>query len=96
MSDGQIAKYEAWAARLEENIRSLARQRRSFHRIFFGFVVLSAIGFFFGAWLGVGMFATGVMVCISGLCDFYDATLGVRARRAGFRRAKRSAHLKAG
>lgn len=67
MSDDQLAKYEAWAARLEENMTSLARQRRYFYVIFFGSVALSALGFFFGWWLGVGTFATGLMVCISGL-----------------------------
>jgi hypothetical protein len=67
MSDDQVAKYEAWAARLEENMTSLARQRRYFYAIFSGSIVLSAVGFFFGWWLGVGTFATGLMVCIAGL-----------------------------
>ena len=67
MSDDQIAKYEAWAARLEANIATLTRQRRSYFKIFFGAVVLSAVGFFFGAWLGVGTLATGIMVCAAGL-----------------------------
>jgi hypothetical protein len=71
MSDDQIEKYEAWATRLDENIRTLARQRRSFYAIFFGSVALSAIGFFFGPWLGVATFATGVMVCVAG---FYIST----------------------
>jgi hypothetical protein len=67
MSTEQIAKYEAWATRLEENIASLARQRRTFFTMFFGAVVLSAFGFFFGMWLGVATIATGVMVCVAGL-----------------------------
>ena len=67
MSEDQIAKYEAWAARLEENIATLARQRKGFYLIFFGSIVLSAFGFFFGAWLGVGTIATGIMVCVAGL-----------------------------
>jgi len=71
MSDDQISKYEAWAARLEENIGTLRRQRRTFYGIFFGSVALSAIGFFFGAWLGVATFVTGVMVCVAG---FYIST----------------------
>jgi hypothetical protein len=66
-TDVQLAKYEAWAARLEDNIATLARQRRIYFRIFFGSIGLSFIGFFFGPWFGVGAFATGVMFCIAGL-----------------------------
>ncbi len=67
MSQEQIAKYEAWATRLEENIVSLTRQRSTFFYIFYGAVAVSAIGFFFGAWLGVATFATGLMVCVAGV-----------------------------
>jgi hypothetical protein len=67
MNPEQIAKYEAWAKRLEDNIAALARQRRAFKWIFTGAVVVSAVGFFVGPWLGVATFATGVMVCISGV-----------------------------
>jgi hypothetical protein len=67
MSLEQIAKYEAWATRLEENIVSLTRQRSTFFYIFYGAVAVSGIGFFFGAWLGVATFATGVMVCTAGV-----------------------------
>jgi hypothetical protein len=67
MSQEQIAKYEAWATRLEENIVSLTRQRSTFFYIFCGAIVVSGIGFFFGAWLGVATFATGLMVCVAGI-----------------------------
>jgi len=67
MSEEKIAKYEAWATRLEENIVSLARQRRTFFFMFYGAAAISALGFFFGAWLGVATLATGVMVCIAGV-----------------------------
>jgi uncharacterized protein (DUF58 family) len=67
MSEEQIAKYEAWATRLEENIVSLTRQRSTFLYIFCGAIVVSGVGFFFGAWLGVATFATGLMVCVAGL-----------------------------
>ena len=67
MSAEQIAKYEAWATRLEENLASLARQRRTFFVIFGGAVVVSALGFFYGVWLGVATIATGIMVCIAGV-----------------------------
>jgi hypothetical protein len=67
MSDEQIAKYEAWARRLESNLDALARQRRAFSRVFGGAVVVSALGFLVGPWLGVATFATGVMVCIAGV-----------------------------
>ena len=66
MSQEQIAKYEAWAARLEENLASLAKQRRTFFGMLVGAVALSFLGFFFGWWLGVATFATGLMVFISG------------------------------
>jgi Flp pilus assembly protein TadB len=67
MNPEQIAKYEAWAKRLEDNIAALARQRRAFTKIFTGAVVVSALGFLIGPWLGVATFATGVMVCIAGV-----------------------------
>jgi hypothetical protein len=67
MNEEQLAKYEAWAARLEQNIAELARQRRTFFGIFFGAVVVSALGFFFGWWLGVATIATGIMVCVAGV-----------------------------
>jgi hypothetical protein len=67
MSEEQIAKYEAWATRLEENIASLTRQRRVFFYMFYGAIGVSALGFFFGAWLGVATFLTGVMVCVAGV-----------------------------
>ena len=67
MSEEKIEKYEAWAKRLEENIMSLARQRRTFFFMFYGAAAISAFGFFFGAWLGVATLATGVMVCVAGV-----------------------------
>jgi Flp pilus assembly protein TadB len=67
MNPEQIAKYEAWAKRLEDNIAALARQRRAFTKIFTGAVVVSVLGFLIGPWLGVATFATGVMVCIAGV-----------------------------
>jgi hypothetical protein len=45
----------------------MARQRRTFRVMFVGAMVLSAIGFFWGAWLGVATFFTGVMICAAGL-----------------------------
>jgi hypothetical protein len=92
MKDDQIAKYEAWAARLEENIASLTRQRRSYFKVFFGAVALSAVGFFFGAWLGVGTLATGVMVCIAGL--YISTTRTWEYRRELARTREEIAHLK--
>jgi hypothetical protein len=94
MSDGQIAKYEAWATRLEENIASLARQRRAFYGIFFGSVVLSALGFFFGAWLGVGTLATGIMVCVAGL--YISTTRRWEYERELARTREEIAHFKVG
>jgi hypothetical protein len=67
MSEEQVEKYQAWVARLEQNIAELARQRRTFFMIFFGAVILSSLGFFFGWWLGVATIATGIMVCVAGL-----------------------------
>jgi hypothetical protein len=67
MSEDQIAKYEAWAARLEENIATLVRQRRTYFKIFFGSVAVSLIGFLRSPWFGVGAIVTGVLVCIAGL-----------------------------
>ncbi|HEY2516062.1 MAG TPA: hypothetical protein VGI39_34560 [Polyangiaceae bacterium] len=67
MSQEQVAKYEAWAARLEKSIGELSRQRRTFFAIFGGAVVVSFLGFFFGWWLGVATIATGIMVCVAGL-----------------------------
>jgi uncharacterized protein (DUF58 family) len=67
MSIEQVAKYEAWAAQLQGNIESLARQRKTFFRMLAGFVAVSALGFFFGAWLGVATIATGVMVTVAGV-----------------------------
>jgi hypothetical protein len=67
MSGEQITKYETWAAKLEQNIVDLGKQRSTFFRIFFGAVVLSAVGFFVGPWLGVATFFTGVMVCVAGI-----------------------------
>ena len=68
MSDSEMApKYEAWIAKLQSNIHDMGRQRRIFRMMFVGAVVLSAVGFFWGVWLGVATFATGVMVCGAGL-----------------------------
>ena len=68
MSDQEmLPKYEAWIAKLQSNIRDMGRQRRAFRIIFVAAVVLSAIGFFWGVWLGVGTLATGVMVSGAGL-----------------------------
>jgi hypothetical protein len=92
MSDGQVAKYEAWAARLEENIATLARQRRAYYRILFGAVALSGVGFFFGWWLGVGTFATGLMVCIAGL--YISTTRRWEYERELVRTRREIAHLK--
>jgi hypothetical protein len=62
-----VRRYAAWEAKLRENIDSLSRQRATFYRIFFGFLIASLLGFFFGSWLGVGSFLTGVAFCGTGL-----------------------------
>jgi small basic protein len=67
MTNESLAKYELWGQTLQANIAAMQRQRRMFHIMFFGAAVLSAIGFFFGVWLGVGTFFTGIMVCGAGL-----------------------------
>ena len=68
MSDQEmLPKYEAWIAKLQSNIQDMGRQRRAFRIIFVAAVVLSAVGFFWGVWLGVGTLATGVMVSGAGL-----------------------------
>jgi hypothetical protein len=69
-SDGRadlLHRYAAWEAKLRENIDALARQRAAFYRIFFGALILSALGFFFGAWFGVASLVTGVAFCGTGL-----------------------------
>jgi hypothetical protein len=93
MSDDQLGKYEAWAARLEENITTLSRQRRAFYGILFGSVALSAIGFFFGVWFGVGTLVTGVMVCIAGL--YISTTRRWEYERELARTRDEIAHMKA-
>jgi hypothetical protein len=67
MTEDLGAKYQAWIEKLESNIRDMGRQKRIFHMMFFGSVVVSAIGFFWGVWLGVATFFTGVMICVAGL-----------------------------
>jgi small basic protein len=67
MDREMLSKYEAWSAKLQSNIQDMGRQRRVFRRMFVGAVVLSAIGFFWGVWLGVATFFTGIMVCGAGL-----------------------------
>jgi hypothetical protein len=67
MSQELIAKYEIWIERLEQNIDQLVRQRRTFRMMFIGAAVISAVGFFFGVWIGVATFFTGIMVCTAGL-----------------------------
>jgi hypothetical protein len=62
-----VQRYAAWEAKLRENIDSLSRQRTAFHRIFFGALMASTLGFFFGAWFGVGSFLTGLAFCGTGL-----------------------------
>jgi hypothetical protein len=93
MSDDQLAKYEAWAARLEENIATLTRQRRLYLRFFMGAAGVSLVGFFFGWWLGVGALFTGVMFCISGL--YISTTRTWEYERELARTRDEIAHLKA-
>jgi hypothetical protein len=90
--DDQLAKYEAWAARLEENIATLTRQRRLYLRIFFGAIVLSVIGFFVGPWFGVGALFTGIMFCIAGL--YISTTRTWEYQRELARTREEIAHLK--
>src|SRR5438552_19058108 len=73
-----VAKYETWAAKLESNIDDMAHQRRMFIRIFGGAVVLSIVGFFFGWWLGVATFFTGLMIAIAGVYMTTTRTLEYR------------------
>ena len=67
MSADQVAKYEAWILKLESNINDMHRQRRAFLWILFGAVVVSAVGFFWGVWLGAATFFTGLMIAGAGL-----------------------------
>jgi hypothetical protein len=76
--EDQLAKYQAWAAKLEKNIEDLAHQRRTFVRIFGGAVVVSIIGFFFGWWIGVATFFTGLMIAIAGVYMTTTRTLEYR------------------
>ncbi|HEY2514622.1 MAG TPA: hypothetical protein VGI39_27345 [Polyangiaceae bacterium] len=62
-----VQRYAAWEAKLRENIDALGRQRTTFHRIFFGALIVSTLGFFFGSWFGVGSLLTGVAFCGTGL-----------------------------
>jgi hypothetical protein len=62
-----VRRYTVWEEKLRENIESLARQRRTVHRLFFGALVASAFGFFANFWFGVGTFATGLWVFCAGL-----------------------------
>ena len=62
-----VNRYAAWEAKLRENIDALSRQRTTFHRIFFGALLVSAFGFLFGWWFGVASFLTGVAFCGTGL-----------------------------
>jgi hypothetical protein len=76
--EGQVAKYEAWAAKLEKNIEDLGHQRRMFIRIFGGAVVVSLLGFIVGWWLGVATFFTGLMICVAGVYMTTQRTLEYR------------------
>jgi hypothetical protein len=62
-----IQRYAAWETKLGENIDSLSRQRTVFYWIFFGALITSTLGFFFGSWFGVGSFLTGLAFCGTGL-----------------------------
>jgi hypothetical protein len=62
-----VRRYAAWEAKLNQNIDSLSQQRTACYRIFFGALVVSTLGFFFGSWVGVGSFVTGVAFCGTGL-----------------------------
>jgi hypothetical protein len=62
-----VRRYSVWEAKLCENIAALARQRTLFQWVFFGGLVLSALGFVFGAWFGVGSIVTGIVWCGTGL-----------------------------
>ena len=62
-----VRRYAAWEAKLRENIDSLSRQRTAFHWIFFGALIASTLGFFFGSWFGVASLLTGLAFCGTGL-----------------------------
>jgi hypothetical protein len=62
-----VHRYAAWASKLEENMVSLARQRRVLLRMLPAALLLSALGFAINVWVGVGTFATGLWVCAAGL-----------------------------
>jgi hypothetical protein len=78
VDEGQVAKYEAWATKLEKNIGDLAQQRKLFIRIFGGAVIVSGVGFVFGWWLGVATFFTWLMICIAGVYMTTTRTLEYR------------------
>ncbi len=61
--------------------------------MFFGSDRSSALGFFFGAWIGVGTLATGIMVCIAGL--YISTTRRWEYERELARTREEIAHLKA-
>jgi hypothetical protein len=62
-----VQRYGAWEAKLRENIDSLSQQRTVFYRVFFGALIASTLGFFFGSWFGVASFLTGIAFCGTGL-----------------------------
>ena len=72
MTNESLSKYELWGQTLQGNIEAMHRQKRMFRIMFFGAAILSAIGFFFGVWIGVGTFFTGIMVCGAGLYITYN------------------------
>ncbi len=55
-------KYAAWAARLEQNLEMIARQRSIAFRLVPIILAVSLLGFFFGAWAGVGSLLTAVWI----------------------------------
>ncbi len=87
MNREQIDKYEAWTARLEQNIEELARQRTVLMRLFYAATVVSLVGFYFGFWVGVGAFFTGLMIVIAGL---YMTSTRTREYKRDLRRAPKS------
>jgi hypothetical protein len=83
-----ISKYSAWAAKLDENIASLARQRRVTFVLFVSVLGLSLAALLFASWLGVAVFLTGVLVCAA-----LAYVTGVRAREFALERGRVRDHL---
>lgn len=66
MSADQLAKYEAWISELESRQKDIAEHRTGYLRLFVGLLIVSTVGFYWGVWIGVGAFLTGILACLFG------------------------------